>query len=117
MTFVVSLRAFATSASVPRLLALRETDAALATPFVRGIEGFEPRRNEMIFGHAGPSCYSSEPFATFLERSTGGLALAGFAGESSCQSTLIDAFHRKHGLPGNGRLGSGHLGNGIGAGG
>jgi nicotinamidase-related amidase len=141
-----------------------------ATPFVRWIEGFEPCRNEMIFERTGPSCYSSEPFAAFMEQSRGGIVLAGFAGESSCLSTLIDAFHRKHGVtylcdasashaldemaaddvhravtkisglyadvcetaawiaattprrlsaatPGNGKLGSAHLGNGTSAGG
>lgn len=142
MTSVISLRAFANSASVPvlvlvdlqqeylarpRLLALPEADSALAncrrlldharriglpvafvrmvgesaffnraTPFIRWIEGFEPSRNEMIFERASPSCYSCEPFAAFVEQSRGGIVLAGFAGESCCLSTLIDAFHRKH---------------------
>lgn len=216
MTSVVSLRAFANPASVPlvvfvdlqqeylarpRLLALPETDAALAncrrvldharnvglpvafirmvgesaffnraTPFVRWIEGFEPCRNEMIFERNSPSCYSCEPFAALMDQSRGGIVLAGFAGESSCLSTLIDAFHRKQGvtylcdasashaldemaadevhravskisglyadvcetatwiaattprrlsaaMPGNGKLGSGHLGSGMNAGG
>jgi hypothetical protein len=68
-----------------------------------------------------------------------------FAGESSCLSLLIDALQRKHGVtdlfdasardetatwiaattprrlsaatPGNGKLGSGHLGSGMNAGG
>jgi nicotinamidase-related amidase len=67
-----------------------------ATPFVRWIEGFEPFRNEMVFERTAPSCYASEPFAAFMEQSRGGIVMAGFAGESSCLSTLIDAFHRKH---------------------
>jgi nicotinamidase-related amidase len=67
-----------------------------ATPFIRWIEGFEPSRNEMVFERAGPSCYSCEPFAAFMEHSRGGIVMAGFAGESSCLSTLIEAFHRKH---------------------
>lgn len=67
-----------------------------ATPFVRWIEGFEPYRNEMIFGRNSPSCYSSEAFAALVNQSRGGIVLAGFAGESSCLSTLIDAFHRNH---------------------
>jgi nicotinamidase-related amidase len=142
VTSVVNLRAFANTANVPlvvlvdlqqeylakpRLLALSETDAALANcrrlldharliglpvafirmvgesaffnraaPFVRWIEGFEPHRNEMIFERASPSCYSCEPFAAFMEQSRGGIVMAGFAGESACLSTLIDAFHRKH---------------------
>jgi len=67
-----------------------------ATPFVRWIEGFEPCRNEMLFERASPSCYSSEPFAALVNQTRGGIVLAGFAGESACLSTLIDAFHRNH---------------------
>ena len=67
-----------------------------ATPFVRWIEGFEPSRNEMIFERSSPSCYSSEPFAALMNQCRGGIVLAGFAGESACLSTLIDAFHRNH---------------------
>jgi nicotinamidase-related amidase len=67
-----------------------------ATPFVRWIEGFEPARNEMIFERASPSCYSCEPFSALVSQSRGGIVLAGFAGESACLSTLIDAFHRNH---------------------
>jgi len=50
----------------------------------------------MVFERSSPSCYSSEPFAALVDQSRGGLVLAGFAGESACLSTLIDAFHRKH---------------------
>jgi nicotinamidase-related amidase len=67
-----------------------------ATPFARWIEGFEPCRNEMVFERSSPSCYSSEPFAAMVNQSRGGIVLAGFAGESACLSTLIDAFHRNH---------------------
>jgi nicotinamidase-related amidase len=67
-----------------------------ATPFVRWIEGFEPWRNEMVFERASPSCYSSEPFTALVNQSRGGIVLVGFAGESACLSTLIDAFHRNH---------------------
>jgi nicotinamidase-related amidase len=67
-----------------------------ATPFVRWIEGFEPCRNEMVFERSSPSCYSSEPFTALVNQSRGGIVLAGFAGESACLSTLIDAFHRNH---------------------
>jgi nicotinamidase-related amidase len=31
-----------------------------------------------------------------MNQSRGGIVLAGFAGESACLSTLIDAFHRNH---------------------
>jgi nicotinamidase-related amidase len=67
-----------------------------ATPFVRWIEGFEPHRNEMVFERSSPSCYSSEPFTALVNQSRGGIVLVGFAGESACLSTLIDAFHRNH---------------------
>jgi nicotinamidase-related amidase len=67
-----------------------------ATPFVRWIEGFEPYRNEMVFERSSPSCYSCEPFMALMNQSRGGIVLAGFAGESACLSTLIDAFHRNH---------------------
>lgn len=67
-----------------------------ATPFVRWIEGFEPYRNEMVFERGSPSRYSCEPFAALMNQSRGGMVLAGFAGESACLSTLIDAFHRNH---------------------
>lgn len=67
-----------------------------ATPFARWIEGFEPQRHEMIFERSSPSCYASEPFAALMEQNTGGFVLAGFAGESACLSTLVDAHHRNH---------------------
>jgi nicotinamidase-related amidase len=67
-----------------------------ATPFVRWIEGFEPSRNEMVFERSSPSCYSCEQFAALVNQSRGGIVLAGFAGESACLSTLVDAFHRNH---------------------
>jgi nicotinamidase-related amidase len=66
-----------------------------ATPFVRWIGGFEPYRSEMVFERASPPCYSSEPFIA-ASQSRGGIALAGFADEPACLSTLTDAFHRKH---------------------
>ena len=67
-----------------------------ASPFGRWIEGFEPQRNEMIFERSNPSCYSSELFATLMSQSPGGFVIAGFAGESACLSTLVDAYHRRH---------------------
>ena len=67
-----------------------------ATPFARWIEGFEPERHEMIFDHAQPSCYTSEPFIAFMSDNAAGFVMAGFAGESACLSTMIDAHHRRH---------------------
>jgi hypothetical protein len=62
-----------------------------ATPFVRWIEGFEPYRNEMGFGRASPCCYSCKPFTALAKQSRGGIVLAGFAGESACRSTSMQA--------------------------
>lgn len=67
-----------------------------ATPFSGWIEGFEPQRNEMIFERNRPSCYSSEAFAELMEHGRSEVVLAGFAGESACLSTMVDAFHRNH---------------------
>jgi nicotinamidase-related amidase len=69
-----------------------------ATPFAGWIEGFEPQRNEMIFDRKRPSCYSSDGFAQFMEHGGKDVVLAGFAGESACLSTMVDAFHRGHHL-------------------
>lgn len=67
-----------------------------ATPFFRWIDGFEPQRNEMVFERGRPSCYSNRDFAELLEQSGGQMVLVGFAGESACLSTMVDAFHRNH---------------------
>ena len=67
-----------------------------ATPFFRWIDGFEPQRNEMVFERGQPSCYSNREFADLMEQSGGQMVLIGFAGESACLSTMVDAFHRNH---------------------
>lgn len=67
-----------------------------ATPFANWIDGFEPERNDMVFERNQPSCYSSEGFAKLMADGDTQVVLAGFAGESACLSTLIDAFHRHH---------------------
>jgi len=60
------------------------------------IEGFEPRRSDMIFDRWRPSCYASAPFAEMGECLSGNYVLAGQFGEMSCLSTAVDAFHRDH---------------------
>src|SRR5258708_19509472 len=50
----------------------------------------------MVFEGNRRSWYSCEPFTAVVNQSRGGIVLAGFAGESACLSTLIDAFHRNH---------------------
>jgi nicotinamidase-related amidase len=67
-----------------------------ATAFSNWISGFEPTCADMVFERESPSCYSSPQFAQFMEGCGGHFVLAGFAGETACLSTAIDAFHRKH---------------------
>ena len=67
-----------------------------ATAFSGWIKGFEPTGADMIFERDKPSCYSSTLFAQLMESCGGHFVLAGFAGETACLSTAIDAFHRKH---------------------
>jgi nicotinamidase-related amidase len=67
-----------------------------ATVFSGWITGFEPTGADMVFERENPSCYSNSMFAQFMESCGGHFALAGFAGETACLSTAIDAFHRKH---------------------
>lgn len=67
-----------------------------ATAFSGWIRGFEPTGADMVFERENPSCYSNTMFAQFMESCGGHFALAGFAGETACLSTAIDAFHRKH---------------------
>ena len=66
-----------------------------ATPtYPRWISGFEPQRSDMVFDHCLPSCYSSAEFAETAEHLEGNFVVAGQAGEQSCLSTAVDAFHR-----------------------
>lgn len=67
-----------------------------ATAFSGWIKGFEPTGGDMIFERENPSCYSSAMFAQFMDGCGGHFVFAGFAGETACLSTAIDAFHRKH---------------------
>jgi nicotinamidase-related amidase len=69
-----------------------------ATAFSGWISGFEPTGADMVFERESPSCYSSALFAQFMDGCGGHFALAGFAGETACLSTAIDAFHRGHGF-------------------
>lgn len=68
-----------------------------ASPFSRWIEGFSPLPAEMVFERELPSCYANNDFAGLMDEGAGGnIVLAGFAGESACLSTVIDAYHRGH---------------------
>jgi nicotinamidase-related amidase len=67
-----------------------------ATVFSGWIKGFGPTGGDMVFDRGQPSCYSNKSFAEFMDSCGGHFVLAGFAGETACLSTAIDAFHRKH---------------------
>jgi len=64
--------------------------------FARWIEGFEPHGCDMIFERNRPSCYAAREFAEFMGKSGQPFVIAGFAGETACLSTAVDAFHRGH---------------------
>jgi len=64
--------------------------------FARWIEGFEPHGHDMIFERNRPSCYAAREFAEFMGKSGQPFVIAGFAGETACLSTAIEAFHRGH---------------------
>ena len=76
-----------------RRIAVPETLAGTPT-YPRWINGFEPQRSDMVFDHCLPSCYSSAEFAETAEHLGGNFVVAGQAGEQSCLSTAVDAFHR-----------------------
>ena len=46
----------------------------------------------MVFDRDKPSCYSNGLFSELMEGSEGHFVLAGFAGETACLSTAIDAY-------------------------
>jgi nicotinamidase-related amidase len=68
-----------------------------ATRFSHWIDGFSPLPAEMVFERELPSCYANSDFACLMNEGAGvNMVLAGFAGESACLSTVIDAYHRGH---------------------
>lgn len=60
------------------------------------IAGFEPRRADMVFDRALPSCYASPEFVEMTSYTEGNCVIAGLFAETSCLSTMVDAFHRGH---------------------
>ena len=54
-----------------------------------------PRRSDMIFERAFPSCYASNEFAQMAHRSKE-MVLAGLFGETSCLATLVEGYGRSH---------------------
>jgi nicotinamidase-related amidase len=62
----------------------------------RWLQGFEPRRADMVFDRHRPSCYASANFADAITSGGSTFALAGFFGNIAGLSTLSDAFHHGH---------------------
>jgi nicotinamidase-related amidase len=68
-----------------------------ATRFSHWIDGVGPSPTDMVFERDRPSCYASERFSEMMELAgNGNLVIAGFAGETACLATAIDAYHRGH---------------------
>jgi nicotinamidase-related amidase len=59
------------------------------------IGNLRPRRSDMIFERAFPSCYASSEFGQMAHRSKE-LVLAGLFGETSCLATLVEGYGRGH---------------------
>lgn len=70
------------------------TNLGAEPTYPRWINGFEPQRSDMVFDRCKPSCYASADFAEMAEYLGGNFVIAGQAGELSCLSTAVDAFHR-----------------------
>ncbi len=64
--------------------------------YPRWIEGFEPKRCDMVFDRQRLSCYASAEFRDMADDVGGNYVVAGQFGELSCLSTAIDALHRDH---------------------
>jgi nicotinamidase-related amidase len=67
-----------------------------ALSYSNWIPGFEPLTSEMVFERSKPSCYANREFANAMTEGGGHFVLAGFSGEASCLSTVVEAFHRDH---------------------
>ncbi len=64
------------------------------TPFSDWIDGFSPRANEFVFSHSKPSCFSSSAFRKMIDQVDDPvLVVAGFSGEETCLSTVIEGYH------------------------
>jgi len=60
------------------------------------LEGFEPRRNDLVFDMRQPSCYSNAEFSRTMDYLDGNFVIAGLFAETTCLSTAVDAHHRHH---------------------
>ncbi len=60
------------------------------------IDGFQPRRGDMVFETSADSCYSSAEFAEAITNAGSCFVLAGFSGERVCLTTLIESRRNGH---------------------
>jgi nicotinamidase-related amidase len=60
------------------------------------IEGFEPRRTDMVFERNESSCYSGEQFESAMDAAGRVFVVAGFSADSTILSTLMDAARHDH---------------------
>jgi len=59
------------------------------------IEGFEPKRSDMVFDRTRPSCYACPYFEEVVSQ-VGHYTIAGLMAEATCVATAIEASHRHH---------------------
>jgi len=62
----------------------------------RWIDGFEPRRCDMVFERSGASCYTSGEFGRAMDAAGRVYVVAGFAADSACLATLMEAPANNH---------------------
>jgi nicotinamidase-related amidase len=64
------------------------------------IDAYRPRPGELVFEHPLPSAYSSARFAAYMAEigSATRVVMIGFSLDESILATVIDGFHRGHGL-------------------
>lgn len=60
------------------------------------IEGFRPRRTDMVFETLSETCYSNSEFSSVMTSAGNCFLLAGFSGERACLATLINAPQHGH---------------------
>ena len=65
-------------------------------PHLTWIDGFQPRRADMIFEMDGDSGYASAEFSDAITNAGNCFLIAGFSGETICLATLIDAVRDRH---------------------
>src|SRR6185369_12672642 len=58
----------------------RSPTSAAAPPLVRWIDGFAPKRTDMIFDHDKPSCYANPDFSDVIGHGNRHFVLAGLTG-------------------------------------